>query len=512
MPRLALPLLAVAVGVSGALVRDIQAQDATLLRQGIDAMEPEDGVVAAGNQPEAAAAPVFSTAIVTPANNGTQPATLTTGSVAIASRSNTNLRSTSAVPQNAVGNLDANGQLDPRGNLAASTVEGGGTAVTGNPYAAAGLRAGTFDLFPTLEQNIGYSSNADEDENGSGSGFSQTNVALRIQSNWSIHQFQAELSATYQKFFNGESENLPTANANASLRLDVGSDYTATLRGAYNLVTESASSANLATGSTASIIDRPNVETLSASAEIARTEGKIRFSLRGSLDKALHEDATLSDGATLLQGDRDNLLSSVTARVSFQASPAVTPFIEGSIGKRTFDIKIDSNGNQRDGIAYALRGGMELDFGEKLTGQLALGYAVEDFEDSNIATLSGVTFDGSLAWSPLRLTTITATTTTTLVGSSNVDDNGSILYSGTLGISRQVRPQLTLDANLTASLQEFDTSGRRDVTLGANAGYTYWFNRFVAATGRVSYQTVDSTEAGSSYDVGTVILGLRFQR
>ncbi len=123
-----------------------------------------------------------------------------------------------------------------------------------------------------------------------------------------------------------------------------------------------------------------------------------------------------------------------------------------------------------------------------------------------------LTVDGRLVWSPARLTTITATANTSLVPSANIDDNGSVIYSGGLGISRQVRPNLTLDANLTASLQDYDTSGRKDVTLGANAGYTYWINRSVATTGRFSYQNVDSNESGSSYDVGTVRFGLRFQR
>ncbi len=488
------------------------AQEAPLLRQGIDAMSTDDGTFAADNQPDSATSQLFSTPIDTAANNRTQPTNITTGSVNAASRSNTNLRSTSAPRQNAVGSLDVNGQLDPRSNLPATTVEGGGARATSNPYAAIGLRVGTFDLFPTVEQSVGYSSNADEDENGSSSGFSQTSVGLRLQSNWSIHQFQAELAATYQRFFNGESQSLPTAYADASLRLDIGSDYTATIRGAYDLITESASSANLDTGSTATIVDRPNVQTLTASAELAREEGRLRISLRGSLDKTKYEDTSLSDGSKLLQRDRDNVLAGVTARLSYQASGAISPFVEGSFGQRIYDLKVDRNGNRRDGNAYALRGGLELDFGEKLTGQLALGYAVEEFEDNNISELSGLIIDGSLSWSPLRLTTITATATTTLDGSSNVDDNGSILYIGNLGVSRQVRPQLTLDAILTAALQDYDTSGRRDITLGANAGYTYWFNRFVAATGRVSYQTVDSNEAGSSYDVGSVMFGLRFQR
>jgi hypothetical protein len=251
---------------------------------------------------------------------------------------------------------------------------------------------------------------------------------------------------------------------------------------------------------------------MTTSAELAKTAGKLRFSLRGSLGRTIYEDATLSNGNALYQGDRDNVLATVTGRLSYQASPAVSPFVEASIGQRVHNVRIDSNGNERDSKLYSLRGGVELDFGEKLRGQLSAGYTQENFKDANINTLGAWTLDGSLTWSPVRLTTVTAAVSTSLSPSANINDNGSVNYSGSLGISRQVRPNLTLDANLTAALQDYDTTGRRDVTLGANAGYTYWFNRFIAATGRVSYQNIDSTNAGSSYDVGAVRFGLRFQR
>jgi len=509
-------LLVVATGVIGVLgvaginVDSAKAQQAPILRQGIsDPVISSSGVIASE-------APTVDPEIfTTPLESGTPPVDLvspTSRPTSIRELSNNNRRAISTLRQGGVGELDDNGLLDPRNNRPVTAVEGRGATASANPYAATGLRLGTFDLFPTLEQSIGYTSNADESQNGRSSTFSQTDFGLRLQSNWSIHQFQAELGATYQRFFNGTSTNLPAANAEGSLRLDVGREYAATFRGAYDLTTESASSANLVTGSAATIVDRPNVEILSASAELARIEGKLRFSLRGSLDKTLYEDASLSNGSNLFQGDRDNVLSGITTRFSYQISPAVTPFVEGRFSKRIYNIVVDRNGNRRDSNTYALRGGLELDFGEKLTGQVALGYAEEDFKDINIAALKGTTFDGAINWSPMRLTTITASGSTSLVSSTNANDNGSILYAGSVGISRQVRPQLTLDANLTASLQDYDTAGRRDVTLGANAGYTYWFNRFVAATGRVSYQTVDSNVAGSSYDVGSVIFGLRLQR
>ena len=443
------------------------------------------------------------------ASENTPSEDLTTGSV---NRDNTNSRVTRSLRQDPVGRLDDDDQFDTRGNNRVTPVEGGATTPDTDPYAPLGIRLGVFDLFPTLEQNIGYSSNADAAQNGSGSGFGETTAGLQVRSNWLRHSFQAEFGATYQRFFNGDADALPTANANATLRLDVGQEYAFTLRGGYSFATENVTSTNLTTGGTATINDRPAIQGFTSSAEFEKNQGNLRFSLRGSLDKTLYDDAGLSDGTTLLQGDRNNLLATVTGRISFEASPTITPFIEGSVGRRIYDIKTDSNGNQRDSKIYALRGGMELDFGEKLTGQVAIGYTAEQFKDANINTLGALTFDGSLAWSPVRLTTVTTTASTTLAPSANIDDNGSVIYSGSVGISRQVRPQLTLDANLIGTIQDYDTTGRRDKTIGVNAGYTYWFNRFVAATGRVGYEKIDSSDAGSTYDVGTIRFGLRFQR
>jgi hypothetical protein len=524
--------------IAGLFVVESPAQETNvLLRQSIDGMRTENGeppidqVDASGSaigQNSTIEAP---SGLISPDTGNTglpdnigQPQDLTTrraaapppqttGSiVSNASHSNTNVKEPKILPQGVVATLDENGQLDARRNVATSPLEAGTPVVDSDPYDASGIRLGVFDLFPTLEQNIGYTSNATSTQNGKGAWFSETKAGLRLQSNWSRHAFEAELGASYQRFFKNESDALPTANDNGMLRLDFFRDHTLTLRGGYDFATESASSSNLAVGGGLSVVDRPGVHGLSSSAELANTDGNLRYLLRGSLAKTIYEDATLSDGSKLYQGDRDNLLASVTGRLSYQISPAVSPFVEGSAGRRLYRVKVDSNGNRRDSVLYSMRGGVDLDFGEKLKGQLSAGYIQENFKDANISTLGALTFDGSLTWSPVRLTSVTATLSTNLSPSANANDNGSVLYSLNVGISRKVRANLTLDANLAASLQDYDTTGRRDITLGVDAGYTYWFNRFIAATGRASYQKIDSTNSGSSYEVGTIRFGLKFQR
>ncbi len=443
---------------------------------------------------------------------GNAPTNATGSVLPTASRSNTSQRARNTLPQSQVGELDAQGLINPRSNPKVAPIEGGARPAETDPYAAIGLRLGTLDVFPTLQQSVGYTTNADYSQNGSGAGFTETNAGLTVQSNWTRHAAQAQLSATYQNFFSSDADNLATAGANASLRLDLDSEHQFTLRGGYDFSTESLTSTNLTSGGTATVVERPGIHVVSASAELAKTAGRLGFSIRGSLDQAYHEDASLSDGTTLIQTDRDSMLAQVTGRLSYQASPAISPFIEVSVGQRIYDLGIDSNGNRRDSNVYALRGGLALDMGEKLTGQLAAGYAVEEFDDPNIDALEAFTIDGSLNWSPMRLTSITAAASTSLSPSANINDNGSVIYNGSLGISRRMRPSLTLDANLTVALQNYDTSNRRDFTVGANAGYVYSLNRFAAATGRISYQTTDSSAAGSSYDVGSIRFGLRLQR
>ncbi len=434
-----------------------------------------------------------------PATNGTVGAT------------NPRVRATQSTSQ--VGNVDTTGSINPRENIAVSPIEGRSSGVEASPFSAIGIRLGNFTFFPSLDQTVGYTSNADFTRNGAASKFSNTTINLRGQSDWSRHELLVELGATYQKFFNGTSANLPTANGAASLRLDLANGFTGRIGGTYDFATESATSDNLTTGAGApSITDRPAIHSGGLSAEIANSVGKFGILLRGTLTRTIHASAALSNGSSLSQKDRDNNLAAATARISYQHTPAISPFVEATVGRRIYDVSVDRNGNLRDAKNYALRGGMAFDFGEKLTGEIAVGRALERFNDARIQSLEATTVDATLAWSPMRLTTFTLTAATSLNPSTSLGENGSVLYSGAANISYLIKPELTLTAGITASQQEYDVSTRLDKSIGGNAGFTYWFNRSVGLTGQASYQRVNSTDRDSNYDVISARLGLRLQR
>jgi len=419
---------------------------------------------------------------------------------------------TRALSTQQVGIIGTDGSVTPLANTPAVPVQGGATASTESPYAPLGIRLGMFTLFPTLTQTIGTTSNADFSENGSESTFSQTDVRAVLVSDWALHQLRAELGGSYQTFFNGTSEDLPTFDANMELRLDHSYNITTTFGGAYNLSTESAVSDNLTVPAGVFILERPNVHRFSGFAEFAKTTGRLNTSLRGTITHSVYEGTDLSNGGRLPQGDRTNTLYELRGRLGYRTSETFQPFVEAAFGTRQYQYKFDRNGNQRDSNVYALRGGFTFNRGEKLSGELAVGYSTEDFVDSAITDLSGATIDGTINWSPQRFTTVSLNAQTSFTGSTNVNEAGSITYATTLGVVHDLRPDLSLNTSVLASIRDYDGSGRQDQTLQLRAGAEWRLNRTVSVIGNLGYETVDSTEAGSSYDAATVSLGLRLQR
>ena len=96
-----------------------------------------------------------------------------------------------------------------------------------------------------------------------------------------------------------------------------------------------------------------------------------------------------------------------TLRTGYEISPALTPFVEIEIGRRLYDQEIDSAGFRALVRPLAARAGLELDLGEKLSGEISAGWLREDFDDDRLEPLSTPTVNADLKWSPERGTDVT---------------------------------------------------------------------------------------------------------
>ncbi|MCJ8309544.1 MAG: outer membrane beta-barrel protein [Rhizobiaceae bacterium] len=411
-----------------------------------------------------------------------------------------------------VGIIQPDGSVSPLANQRVGPVQGGGGNLDDSPYDALGIRLGTFTLFPVLTQSIGTTTNGSASNTGSNATFSQTEVRVSGQSDWALHELRGDIGGSYQTYLNGDVEDFSALDANLELRLDHSYDITTRFGASYDLTTESAESDNLSVPTPLFVTEDPDVHRLSGFAEIEKQAGRASGRLRGTITHATYEDASISDGSSLSQDDRANTLFELEARAGYEVSETFQPFVEASLGSRHHTKEIDRNGNRRDSIVYALRGGVAFDQGDKLSGEISLGYSSEKFDDSAIDDLNGFTVDASINWSPQRLTTITTTAQTEFTGSTNANEAGSVTYALTVGINHDLRPNLSLNASVLASLRDYDGSGRQDELLQAQIGAEWRLNRTAAIVATLGHEIQDSTDAASSYDATTARIGLRLQK
>lgn len=395
----------------------------------------------------------------------------------------------------------------PRDNVRVGSIEGLTRAPEENPYSALGLRTGSFIVTPTLEQGLTATTNASSSAGGGRAILSDTTLRLNAISDWSRHSASLQAEGSYRKSLSGESISEIVGSANGDLRLDLGAGFAATAGLGYRIAPESASSpVNLG-----NVTSRPNRHTFSGSAGISRNSGLLGLALTGALTRDVYEDASLAGGGTLSQRDRNTTLATATLRAGYELSPALKPFLEGEIGRRFYDQTADANGYARSANRYGLRAGVELDMGDKLRGELSAGWLTERPDDTRLAAISGPSVAGRLAWSPQRGTMVELNGATTIETTTTSGETGSLLYSGSVAVSREIRANLTGRALAGIDWRNYNAGGH-DLIMRGEASLTWWMNRNAGITTRARHEVQQSTLAGRNYDATSIFLGMTLQR
>ncbi|MBY8917726.1 outer membrane beta-barrel protein [Nitratireductor sp. L1-7-SE] len=393
--------------------------------------------------------------------------------------------------------------LNPR----TGAIESDFQATDENPYAPLGLRFGSFTVIPTLEQGLTWTSNADSSTNGSEAIVSQSTLRLNAVSDWARHAATVDAYGIYRKSVSGDEVSDIEGGIDGTLRFDLARDYTALASLGYSISPESASSPVIITG----VDERPLRHTIDGSLGLSKDFGKLRLSATGSVSRQQYGDATLIDGSTLSQKERNATLATLRLRTGYAISPALTPFIEGEFGRRFYDETQDSAGYERSATRLAARAGVMVDIEEKLSGEASIGWIAEDLDDERLDTVSGLALAAALNWSPQRGTNVRFDGSTTIEGTTDAGDSGSILYAGTLRLERQIRANLTAEAAAGLSWRDY-MSGGHDLTMNGEAGMTWWLNRTLGLTGRARYEKRTSSLPGRDYDATSVFMGIRMQR
>ena len=156
-----------------------------------------------------------------------------------------------------------------------------------DPYAALGVQAGSFLLFPAVELIGGYDTNPSRGANAKGAALYTVAPEVRAQSNWSRHELKGELRGSYTGYSPDTEPTLSRPNINGRLdgRVDVTRDTRIDLDGRVLLATDNPGSPNLQAG----LAKLPIYTTFGGGAGLGQKFSRFDVSLKGDAERTAYQ-------------------------------------------------------------------------------------------------------------------------------------------------------------------------------------------------------------------------------
>lgn len=371
-----------------------------------------------------------------------------------------------------------------------------------------GIPVGTFTLRPSLSQSLATEqtrSGATRERRT----YMETGLKGVLTSDWSRHQLSITGEGKWQKNLSGDSATKPSASIKGELRLDLSRDTIARITAGYDFSREDTDDPNAISGAK----QQSGIHRFSGGLALERDLGILRGTVAVDAERYQYSDVQLTNGNVLSLKDRDRTAATLRGRIGYEISPALIPFLEASIGRVEYDRGVDTAGYARSGNIYGAKGGVQVDLGDKLKGELGLGYKRQIFEDARLADLEALAAEGSISWSPQRGTDLSLGLATTLEPSTTAGENGYVSRALTAALSHQLRTDLV--ARLTGSTKWNDYSGASaandSTTYATGAGLSYGLNRYVDLTADLGYEYT-SRQTGSDTQVLRAGIGITTKR
>ncbi len=200
--------------------------------------------------------------------------------------------------------------------------------------------------------------------------FSETGLKGTLTSDWSRHELTIAAKAHGRKRFRATAPTNPRARIDANPAPGPRRRHHCQHHGCIQLQPRGYQRSQRDYGSERPVGRAP----VRRGVSLERDLGLLRGSIATQASRYLYSDAELSNGTTLDRSDRDRTRATISARLGVELSTAITPFIEATTGKLIYDDSVDSSGYRRSADIYGAKTGVTVDLGEKLRGEVAVGY------------------------------------------------------------------------------------------------------------------------------------------
>jgi hypothetical protein len=363
-------------------------------------------------------------------------------------------------------------------------------------YDAEGVPVGSFLLYPSVEVGEYYDSNVYATETNEEDDFVTTYVpSISLVSDWNNHAFGANAYVAGGLFADHSDENFTDYGVSAGGRLDVRRSTSLFALTSWDHLHEDRGSPEDVNGDEPSRYDQ-----FAFGLGGGTRQGRFSFGLDGNYTHLDFENVTDRSGNFVNQQDRNQSIYEGIARFGYEFKSDYEAFVEANYTAVEYDNNPDDNGFNRNNDGWRLDGGVAFNITDTLAGDVYVGYLERSFDDPAFQDASGLDLGGDIYWS---ITPLTSAHALVFRGFDETTQNGasSILQTTALvEVSHELRRNVILGASAGYTNYDYEGITRNDDVWSVGADGRYLINQNFYFGGNADYVTRDSNAPTESYD------------
>ncbi|GLH80098.1 hypothetical protein SSBR45G_50070 [Bradyrhizobium sp. SSBR45G] len=376
-----------------------------------------------------------------------------------------------------------------------------------DPYEPKGITVGNFILKPAFEMSSGFDSNPGRVPKGAGSGFVSVAPVLLVRSQFERHLLNADVRVGYIDYAKLRQLSRPTVDAKVNGRYDVTDTFAINGEGHVAVDADDPGTPRFA-GRFAKI---PLASTVGGSAGVTKRFEDFEVSTKAAIDRVAFQNARLTDGQIVSNADRNFVQYGSQSRVTYNLTPEIRPFVDVAVDRRVHDIAVDAEGFRRDSTGTAVEAGVTLNYADKLTGDVAVGYLTRKFQDPMLKPVNGFIADANLTYQYAKETAIMLGAKSQVVEITEPGISGVLKRDVTVGVEHQFEPWL-VGTLLTGFGQDaFTGTTRVDNRYLVELGMLYKFSRLLQFRASVRREETRSNFKENNLSATVVQVGARVQ-
>lgn len=372
---------------------------------------------------------------------------------------------------------------------------------------AAGIRAGSFLLFPQLDLGVEWNDNIYAASTGETDDTIFTVApSFNLNSQWSVHQLNLFGSVRNRTFADASDDNTTDWQIGADGRLDVTRDN-------YflgNLFTGRLTEPRYSASGPANLREPVEYDLSRAGASFVHTFNRVRGRIGVDFADYNFKDSTLFGGGIFDQDFRDRQETDITGRLDYAVSPDTALF--GSVTHR--DRNYDQAVPNRDSKGWRYLVGANFDLSTKIRGEVGVGYSTTDYDNAAFRNIDGFAASARVEWFPTELTSVTLTGVRDTIESDVNIASGVETTGFGARVDHSLRRNVILNAGVSYDQDDYKAIDREDDLTQYSVGAEWYVNRVLRANAGFEHRKQDSSGLARNrdFDQNAITVGISLRR